>query len=107
MSHSLAHLFATVDAMKSVRLIRNKNLNIFDGILHRHVFSARLSLKQTYDFFSKEWKVNTLIINTFKRFCTKSVPRKREPGGLKGIISPFPKILELFSGNGRQSWQMA
>ena len=26
---------------------------------------------------------------------------------LKEIITPFPKILELFSGNGRQSWQMA
>ena len=29
------------------------------------------------------------------------------PMHLKGIIRPFPKILELFSGNGRQSWQMA
>ena len=27
--------------------------------------------------------------------------------GLKGIIRPFSKILELFSRNGRQSWQMA
>ena len=26
---------------------------------------------------------------------------------IKGIIRPFPKILELFSRNGRQSWQMA
>ena len=26
---------------------------------------------------------------------------------LKGIIRPFPKIFELFSGNDRQSWRMA
>ena len=42
-----------------------------------------------------------------KSFASRHQSTRPVPDRVKGIIRPFPKILELFSGNGRKSWQMA